>query len=473
MVGITSIGFHIPVYRLPRNVIAGAWQTRSLGGDKAVAGHDEDSLTMAINAAHDCISRLPPKTDASAVFFVSTSSPYKEKQVGASLASSLDLPPNSYTADIAGSMRGATIAMNLAMGMLKGNLAKQAIISASDCRLGLPQTDLEQRLGDAAACVSIGENDPIAEIIASYSVFDEFLDFWRMEHDTFVKTWEERFVLSEGYMRVVRKAVSEFLKRNNMPAEEFSKVILCGPDARSQAGIAKALGFDEKAQVQEPLFSAIGQAGSAEPLIMLGASLEKAKAGDRILFAAYGDGCDIFALEVKESIPRVLEGNSLGKQLSRRTNIGYEKYLSWRDLLSVGFPRRPDPEMRSITRRWREQKRILAFYGAKCKKCGTVQYPPQRVCVQCRSKDDFEDYKLSGRTAKVFTFATDGLTPSKAAPVVNAFLEFDGGGRMICELTDCDPASVKIGMPVELTFRKLNQFPDMYDYFWKARPLAV
>jgi 3-hydroxy-3-methylglutaryl CoA synthase len=473
MIGITSIGFHIPIYRLPRSVIAGAWQTRSLGGEKAIAGHDEDSLTMAINAAHDCVSRFVPNAETSAVFFVSTSSPYKEKQAGATLASTLNLPPNTYTADIAGSMRGATIAMNLAIGMVKGNLAGQAVISASDCRLGLPQSDLEQRLGDAAACISIGDRDPVAEITASYSVFDEFLDFWRMEQDTFVKSWEERFVLSEGYMRVVGKAVSEFLKRSNMLAKDFSKVILCGPDARSQAGIAKSLGFNEKSQVQEPLFSTIGQAGSAEPLIMLGSALEKAKGGDKILFAAYGDGCDIFALEVRDSIKRVQEGNRLEKQLSRKTSVGYEKYLSWRNLLSVGFPRRPDPEMRSITRRWREQKRILALYGAKCKKCGTVQYPPQRVCVQCRSKDDFDDYKLTGRTAKVFTFATDGLTPSKAPPVVNAFLEFDGGGRMICNLTDCDPAHVKIGMPVEMTFRKLNQFPDMYDYFWKARPIEV
>jgi 3-hydroxy-3-methylglutaryl CoA synthase len=369
-------------------------------------------------------------------------------------------------------MRGSTIAINLALGMVKANLAEQVVISASDCRLGLPQSDLEQKFGDAAACISMGDRDPIAKITANYSVFDEFLDFWRMEQDTFVKSWEERFVLSEGYMRVVGEAVSEFLKRNSMLPKHFSKVILCGPDARSQAGMAKSLGFDEKTQLQEPLFNIIGQAGSAEPLIMLGSVLEKAKSGDRILFAAYGDGCDIFALEVGDSIKRIQEENSLEKQLSRKTHVGYEKYLSWRSLLPVGFPRRPDPELRSITRRWREQRRILALYGGKCRKCGMVQYPPQRVCVQCRSKDDFDDYKLSGRTAKVFTFATDGLTPSKAPPVVNTFLEFDGGGRMICELTDCDPAHVKIGMPVEMTFRKLNQFPDMYDYFWKARPIS-
>jgi uncharacterized OB-fold protein len=65
------------------------------------------------------------------------------------------------------------------------------------------------------------------------------------------------------------------------------------------------------------------------------------------------------------------------------------------------------------------------------------------------------------------------LTPTKAPPAVIVFVEFEGGGRMICELTDCDPEKVKIGMPVEMTFRRLQQFQEMNDYFWKARPLEI
>jgi len=102
-----------------------------------------------------------------------------------------------------------------------------------------------------------------------------------------------------------------------------------------------------------------------------------------------------------------------------------------------------------------------------------IQYPPPRICVGCGAKDDFDNYKLSDKNATIFTFASDRLTPTKAPPAMSAFVEFEGGGRMICELTDCDPAEVKIGIPVEMTFRKLRQFPEIYDYFWKARPLET
>ena len=472
MVGIKSIGLHVPVYRLSRDTLANAWQTRSLGGERAVAGHDEDSLTMAVNASHHCVSMGNGNASIQGVFFTSTSSPYKEKQVAATVAATLDLTANTYTADITGSLRGATIAMNLAMGLAEGGLAENVIITASDCRLGMPQSDNEQRFGDAAVAVMMGNSNLIAEVTASYSIYDEFIDHWRFDNDVFVKSWEERFTISEGYMRVVKRSVTEFLANESLRPSDFAKVILCGPDPRSQVGLAKALGFDPKAQLQDPLFAGIGHAGTAEPLIMLAAALEKAKAGDRILFTAYGDGSDLFVFEVTKDIKRIHEGLGLERQLARRQAINYEKYLSWRNLLPIGLPRRPDPEMRSVASRWRERKRILALYGGKCRNCGTVQYPPQRVCVGCGKKDDFDEYTFIGRKARIFTFATDRLSPTKAPPAMNVFVEFERGGRMIAELTDCAPEKLEIGMPVEMTFRKMHQSDEMYDYFWKARPIV-
>ena len=237
--------------------------------------------------------------------------------------------------------------------------------------------------------------------------------------------------------------------------------------------LAKALGFDPKAQLQEPLFASIGHAGTAEPLIMLAAALEKAKAGDRILFTAYGDGSDLFVLEVTEEIKQIHEQPGLESQLERKQEINYEKYLSWRNLLPIGLPRRPEPEMLSVTSRWRERKRILSLCGGKCRNCGTVQYPPQRLCVGCCRKDDFDDYTFLGKKAHIFTFATDRLSPTKSPPAMNVFIEFEKGGRMIAELTDCEPENLEIGMPVEMTFRKMHQSAEMYDYFWKARPIVM
>lgn len=471
MVGITSFGVHLPVYRLSRDTVARVWQSRSLGGERAVAGHDEDSLTMAVNAAHHCVARANGNVLIQGVLFASTTSPYKEKQAGATVAATLDLPSNTYTADITGSLRGATIAMNLATGMIKGEMAENVIISASDCRLGMPQSDQEQRFGDVAAAVMMGNSNLIAEVPASYSVYDEFIDYWRFENDVFVRSWEERFTILQGYMRVLKRSVSDFLEKEGMKPNHFNKVILCGPDPQSQMGLAKSLGFDPKTQLVQPLFSRVGHGGSAEPLLMLCGALEQANKGDRILFTTYGDGSDLFILEVTDNIKRLQDGRGLKGQLARRLEINYEKYLSWRNLLPIWLPRRPAPEMRSVTSRWRERKRILALNGAKCRNCGTIQYPPQRVCVNCGKKDDFDDYSFIGRKARVFTFATDRLSPTKAPPAMNAFVEFEGGGRMVAELTDCESETLKIGMPVEMTFRKMHQFAEMTDYFWKARPL--
>ena len=58
-------------------------------------------------------------------------------------------------------------------------------------------------------------------------------------------------------------------------------------------------------------------------------------------------------------------------------------------------------------------------------------------------------------------------------PVVVAVVDFDGGGRFQCELTDVDPATVAIGQRVEMTFRRLFTAEGVHNYFWKAKPIAT
>ena len=94
-----------------------------------------------------------------------------------------------------------------------------------------------------------------------------------------------------------------------------------------------------------------------------------------------------------------------------------------------------------------------------------------RICVACQSKDMFEEYKFSDKKGRLFTYAVDHLQPTKNPPGLNGVIDFDGGGRLICELTDYDLDRVKIGMPVEMTFRRLFQGKGIVNYFWKAKPL--
>jgi uncharacterized OB-fold protein len=94
-----------------------------------------------------------------------------------------------------------------------------------------------------------------------------------------------------------------------------------------------------------------------------------------------------------------------------------------------------------------------------------------RVCVACQAKDDFEDYKFSDKRGKLFTYAIDHLQPTKKPPGLNGVIDFDGGGRLICELTDYNLSEVETGMEVEMTFRKLSQAKGIINYFWKAKPI--
>ena len=64
MVGITAIGTYIPQYRLKRDEIAKFWKGRSSGGEKAVAGYDEDTITLAVAATLDCLKGNDKAIDA-------------------------------------------------------------------------------------------------------------------------------------------------------------------------------------------------------------------------------------------------------------------------------------------------------------------------------------------------------------------------------------------------------------------------
>ncbi|HUS70561.1 MAG TPA: OB-fold domain-containing protein [Anaerolineae bacterium] len=470
MIGITAYGTYVPVYRLGRNEIARAWKTSDLGGERTVARHDEDSLTMAVSATLQCMNRIPKAVDG--LFFASTTPPYREKQSATIVAAATDLPMSSRTVDITDSLRAGTIAMGLAADAVKSGTHDEVIVVASDCRMGAGKSEFEQMLGDGAAAVAIGKSEVIASIDGSLSAFSELIDVWRREGSAFTQAWERRFITSEGYTRTMQQVISGIMTEYNLSPEDFSKVIYNGPDRRSHASLARSLGFDLENQVQDPMYHSVGNVGTAAVLMMLAFALDAASPGDTILVANYGDGADAHILGVTEDI-RLRQGQRrTTASLERKIPINYETYLSWRDLVPVEVPSHPEPRAPSIPCLWRERRSILAFYGNKCQVCGAIQYPPQRVCTKCQAKDRVEDYKLSDKRGHVFTYAIDQLSWGKEAPVVVGVVDFEGGGRVMCEICDCDPDEISIGMPVETCFRKCGQNSEIHNYAWKVRPAS-
>jgi 3-hydroxy-3-methylglutaryl CoA synthase len=472
MVGITSIGAYIPRYRLSLEEIGKMWQARGGPGEKAIAGYDEDAVTMAVAASLDCMKRAGNQADV--LYLASTTAPYKEKQSAALVAGAADLNRTTHTADFTNTLRAGTAAMKAAIDAVKGGSAENALVVASDCRMGAPRGRFEQLLGDGAAAVMIGEKEPVAIIEGAHSIFSDFIDLWRTEKDVFVQYGEGRFIEEAGYMPTMTEAVTELMAKYSFTPKDFAKAVFYAADNRNHAGLVKALGFD-KNQVQDSLFGNIGNTGTAAAMVMLVAALEEASPGDRILFAGYGDGVDAFIFRVTENISRIKGTPLMKDRLAGTVSIDYGKYLLWRDLIPVEASSLPERAEPSLATRWRERKTVRALYGEKCRKCGTPQIHPigqrARVCVVCQEKDDFEDYKFSDKTGKLFTYAIDQLQPTKNPPGLNGVIDFDGGGRLICELTDYDLAMVATGMAVEMTFRKLSQGKGIVNYFWKAKPI--
>ena len=473
MVGITATGAYIPIYRLLLEDIGKMWGFRTAEGEKAVAGYDEDTVTMAVSAASDCMKRCGGKTEG--LYFATTTSPYREKQSAAIIAGAVDLDRRCYTSDFSNSLRAGSAAVKAAIDAVQSGAAEQVLVVASDCRIGAPKGRFEQLLGDAAAALSIGSDNPIATLEGHFSIYSEFTDIWRTQNDAFLQSGEGRFIEETGYLPVAREAVSELMKRYALKPGDVSKVVLCAHNSREHATVMRTLGF-EKSQIQDPFFDRIGNTGTPASLIMLAAALEEAAPGDKILFANYGDGCDAFLFRVTEQISTT-QGSPLVKdRLAGKARVDYGKYLEWRDLIPIEATSFPEPLELSLSNRWRSRMTVSSLYGFQCRNCGTPQLHPGgqkvRVCVECQSKDNFEAYRFSDKTGKLFTFSIDHLQPTKNPPGLNGVVDFDGGGRLVCELTDYDLEKVQVGMPVEMTFRKLSSGKSIVNYFWKAKPVT-
>ena len=472
MVGITSYGVHIPIYRLSRDTIAQAWGRGSIGGERSVANNDEDSITMAVNAVFECLDGID-RESIDGLFFATTTSPYVEKQCSALIAVAADLGDEIITGDYTNCLRAGTTALTSAVDAVASGSAKGIMVTAADCRLGYPRSDSEQLFGDGAAAFTIGDSQVVATIEARYSLANEMMDSWRLPNDTFVQTWEGRWVRDEGYGASMSKAASVLMKRVGLEAKDFDKVVFPALDARSHRQLAQRLGFDVKTQVQDSMLSAVGNTGTPYPLIMLAAALDEAKPGDRILLGAYGDGVDMLILKVTDEIERVRSKQRVKKYLASKMTIpSYERYLSYRGLL-VTVPGEPFRLLPSATVSWRERNSATRFHGSKCRGCGTVAHPVQRVCPSCRAKDEFDEVRLSDRLGKVFTFSLDNLAGRSDDPtIVQTVVQSEvDAARIYCLMTDCIPSEVKVGMPVGMTFRWLYDGAGFHNYYWKCQPL--
>ncbi len=450
MASISDCSVYLPVWKLKREEIAKNTGLPSMGGEKSVAHWDEDSITMAVEAARKL------KGNFDAVLFASTSTPFRVKQSASFVASALDLE-NAFTMDFSNSFRASTNALITANELVDSGKFERVLVVSADCIPLKPGSIYEQFYGDGAVALTV-EKDGGAKIIGHHSSSQPLPGAWMLNDE--LLSYDMRLDAMYGYASSIQRSAMSLLGKLGMSPMDFDRIIASAPDPKSYEGLLKAVG----AKPEEFFFKTTGILGTAHPMLLLALQLKKT---GRILLGGYGEGADVIAIEIADSIQ-----TNLGRMLESRKEISYGDYL-----YNKGFiANRDAPDRPPITKLWREEKSIIRFYGMKCRKCGTVSYPISRCCVECGAKDDFEEVKL-GERGRIYTFTIDYLvSPGNyigdgVHPHCVAVVDLEGGGRVLFEITDTltDFKGIECDAEVERTFRLLFEKNSFRYYGWKAR----
>lgn len=268
--------------------------------------------------------------------------------------------------------------------------------------------------------------------------------------------------------------MSEIMERNNLNPEDIDVAAYYYNNPRTHGRVSKAMKFNQGV-AQNGLFFQIGDLGTPMSFMLLIAALKNPKENAKAILVGFGDGADGILLHIHDinalkELSQTHMGLS-GHQKSMKLLENYNIYVENKKLLEKDRYVRKS----SAVTLWRDSPSVYKMYGLKCKNCGTVQYPTTaRSCIVCRADDQLELIKLSLK-GKIFTYTLDHLVGGTYlnTPVPRCVIDLDGGGRVLLNMTEIENPedNVKIGMEVELTFRRLHEGGEFKNYYWKCRPV--
>jgi 3-hydroxy-3-methylglutaryl CoA synthase/NAD(P)-dependent dehydrogenase (short-subunit alcohol dehydrogenase family)/putative sterol carrier protein len=481
MVGITSYGAYIPRLRLDRMAIfqAMGWFAPALlmvaQGERSMCNWDEDAITMAVAASRDCL-RGQDKQKLDALFLASTTLPFADRQNAGIVSSALNLKDNLITADHTSSQKASTTAMISALESVKSGERKNIMVTATDRRETKAAYFYEMWFGDGAGSLMVGDTDVIAEYRGSYSVTHEFVDHYRGADQKYDYMWEERWARDAGYGRIIPEVVNGLFEKLGITMDDVDKLVYPCIFKRDHRNIAAQLGASSE-KLADNMHEVCGETGAAHPFIMFISALEKAQPGDRILMIGFGQGANALLFEVTENISHLIDRNGVaGSLANKKTTDNYLKWLKFRDLIQTEMGIRAEaPTQTATTVLWRKNKMILGLVGGRCRECGTPQYPKMDICVNpgCGAFHSQEDYEFADVPASVKTFTGDLLSVSVDPPAIYGMVQFENGGRLLTDFTDCELDDLKVGLAVQMAFKRkgVDKTRGFVNYFWKAVPV--
>jgi hydroxymethylglutaryl-CoA synthase len=338
-VGIAGHGVYIPRFRIAAREIARMWDgAAGLPVEaKSVPGPDEDTITMAIEAARNALARARvPAEQLAAVWVGSESHPYSVKPSGTIVAEALGAGPWLSAADWEFACKAGSEAMTASMALVGSGMAPYALAIGADTAQGRPGDALEYTAAAGAAALLVAPaEESVAVFEGTRSFVSDTPDFFRRA-DRPYPVHGHRFTGEPAYFGQTRGAAEGLLEALGAKPADFTYVVFHQPNTRFPQAVAKQLGFTPQQLAPGLLSPKIGNTYSAAALLGLCAVLDVAQPGETIFVATYGSGAgsDAYALRVTERIAeRRARAPLTAAYLARERFVDYALYAKWRGKL--------------------------------------------------------------------------------------------------------------------------------------------
>ncbi len=332
-VGICGYGVYIPRFRIRVEEIARIWGGDAEGikrglqvQEKAIAGLDEDTATIAVEASRSALTMAGvDPAEIGAVYVGSESHPYAVKPTATIVGDAIEASPVMTAADYEFACKAGTAAIQTCMGLVGSGMVKYGLAIGADTAQGAPGDALEYTAASGGGAYIIGSDDLIAEIEATYSVTTDTPDFWRRDGEPYPRHGG-RFTGSPAYFKHVLSATTGLLKKTGLSPGDFDYAVFHQPNGKFPRTAAKNLGFTKKQIERGLLVERIGNTYSGASLLGLARVLDEAKPGERILVTAFGSGAgsDSFSISVTDKITE-----KQGQTPTVEDFIGEKKYVDY------------------------------------------------------------------------------------------------------------------------------------------------
>lgn len=334
--GIVSYGAYIPRYRIKIEEIAKVWGDNPnsiIDGlmvyEKSVPDMDEDTITIAVEAARNAVNRAnvnPEKIGA--VFTGSESHPYAVKPTSTIVAEAIGATPNLTAADFEFACKAGTAAIQACVGMTESDMIDLGLAIGADVSQGAPGDALEYTAAAGGVAYIIGKENIVAKIESTYSFTTDTPDFWRREGQPYPEHGG-RFTGEPGYFKHVTSAASGLMERLGTKPSDYNYAVFHQPNGKFPTRVAKMLGFSGEQIKPGLVVSRLGNTYSGSCMMGLAAILDIAKPGDRIFMTAFGSGAgsDAFSFSVTDRIDEIRNGApSVEELLANPAYINYATY---------------------------------------------------------------------------------------------------------------------------------------------------